>query len=179
MILLIICYDVVACKQQLNLQLIHLLPGISKLGWLCDNLCYPLSARICEQVRKHSFLVSMERLQRVCHASRERLPLQTPGSVPFGGLHMLWLLRPVFRLYTDLVTVSNLTLTEFRNVIREHLRRVWHASRERLPFLTPGSVPPLGTCLCSDYWDQISRVCHVFFSTFHLEYPSVYFSVLH
>ena len=25
----------------------------------------------------------------------------------------------------------------------EHLHRVWHASRERLPFRTPGSVPPL------------------------------------
>ena len=23
----------------------------------------------------------------------------------------------------------------------EHLQRVWHASRERLPFRTPGSVP--------------------------------------
>ena len=26
----------------------------------------------------------------------------------------------------------------------EHLQRVWHASRERLPFRTPGSVPHLG-----------------------------------
>ena len=26
----------------------------------------------------------------------------------------------------------------------EHLRQVWHASRERLPFRTPGSVPILG-----------------------------------
>ena len=26
----------------------------------------------------------------------------------------------------------------------EHLQRVWHASRERLPFQTPGSVPILG-----------------------------------
>ena len=26
----------------------------------------------------------------------------------------------------------------------EHLQRVWHASRERLPFRTPGSVPILG-----------------------------------
>ena len=31
----------------------------------------------------------------------------------------------------------------------EHLQRVWHASTERLPFRTPGSVPLLGTCLCS------------------------------
>ena len=26
----------------------------------------------------------------------------------------------------------------------EHLQRVWYASRERLPFRTPGSVPILG-----------------------------------
>ena len=26
----------------------------------------------------------------------------------------------------------------------EHLQRVWHASRERLPFRTPGPVPILG-----------------------------------
>ena len=36
------------------------------------------------------WVVSMEHLQRVWHASRERLPLRTPGSVPFflggGGL---------------------------------------------------------------------------------------------
>ena len=28
-------------------------------------------------------------------------------------------------------------------VSMEHLQWVWHASRERLPFRTPGSVPPL------------------------------------
>ena len=28
----------------------------------------------------------------------------------------------------------------------EHLQRVWLASRERLPFRTPGSVPNFGTC---------------------------------
>ena len=31
-------------------------------------------------------------------------------------------------------------------VSMEHLQRVWHASRERLPFRTPGSVPHFGTC---------------------------------
>ena len=36
------------------------------------------------------------------------------------------------------------------------------ASRERLPFRTPGSVPNCGTCLCSNCWDQIPRTCHVF-----------------
>ena len=50
------------------------------------------------------------------------------------------------RPYTELMTVPNLTFTELREVSMEHLRRVWHASRERLPFRTPGSVPDFGTC---------------------------------
>ena len=44
----------------------------------------------------------------------------------------------------------------------EHLQRVWHASRERLPLRTPGSFPHCGTCFCSNCWDQIPRTCHVF-----------------
>ena len=39
-----------------------------------------------------------------------------------------------------------LTFTELRVVSMEHFQRVWHASRERLPFRTPGSVPHFGTC---------------------------------
>ena len=42
------------------------------------------------------WVVSMEHLQGAWHISRERLPLRTPGSSPYGGLHMLRLLRPVF-----------------------------------------------------------------------------------
>ena len=34
------------------------------------------------------------------------------------------------------------------NSSTEHLQRVGYASRERLPFWTPGSIPLLGTCLC-------------------------------
>ena len=48
---------------------------------------------------------------------------------------------------------------------------LWLASRERLPFRAPGSVSLLGTCLCSNCWDQIYRTCHIFF--LHLKYPSV------
>ena len=40
-------------------------------------------------------VVSMERLQRIWHASRKRLSSRTPGSVPFWHLLMLELLRPV------------------------------------------------------------------------------------
>ena len=41
-------------------------------------------------------------------------------------------------------------------------KRVWLASRERLPFRTPGSVPLLGTCLCSYCWDQFYRTFRSF-----------------
>ena len=55
--------------------------------------------------------------------------------------------------------------------IMEHLQRVWHASRERLPFRTPGSVPHFGTCQCSNCWDQIPRTCHVFTRLFTSNTP--------
>ena len=70
--------------------------------------------------------------------------------------------RPI-RLPTNFMTlIPSLTFTELWVVFMEHLQRVWHASRERLPFRTPGSVLFLGTCLCSNCWDQIPRTCHVF-----------------
>ena len=50
----------------------------------------------------------------------------------------------------------------------EHLQWVWHASRENLSFLTPGSVALLGNCLCSN-----SSILPYLYSTFHLEYPLV------
>ena len=55
--------------------------------------------------------------------------------------------------------------------VLEHLQQVWHASRERLPFQTPGSVPLFETCLCSNCWDQISRTCRVFTRLFTLNTP--------
>ena len=42
--------------------------------------------------------------------------------------------------------IPSLTSTELWVVSMEHLQRVWLASRERLPFRTPGSVPHFGTC---------------------------------
>ena len=58
-----------------------------------------------------------------------------------------------------------LTFTELWVVSMEHL---WHNSRERLPFRTPGSVPLFGTCLCSNCWDQVPRPCHFFTRLFTL-----------
>ena len=49
------------------------------------------------------------------------------------------------RLSTNFMTfIPSLTFTELWVVSMEHLQRVWLASRERLPFRTPGSVPHLG-----------------------------------
>ena len=47
-----------------------------------------------------------------------------------------------FHQFHDLDT--ELDLHRLWVVSMEHLQRVWHASRERLPFRTPGSVPILG-----------------------------------
>ena len=54
--------------------------------------------------------------------------------------------------------IPTLTFTELRVVSMEHRQRVLHASRERLPLRTPGSVPFFGACMCSDCWDQITRL---------------------
>ena len=86
---------------------------------------------------------SMEHLQRVWHASRERLPLRTPGSVPYFGACICSGCRDHFSgFYTNVMTlIPKLTFTELREVSIEHLRRVWHARRECLPFRTPGFAP--------------------------------------
>ena len=74
-----------------------------------------------------------------------------------------------FILFHDLDT--ELDLHRLWVVSMEHLQRVWYASRERLPFRTPGSVPHCGTCLCSNCWDQIPRTCNVFTRLFTSNTP--------
>ena len=76
------------------------------------------------------------------------------------------------RLSTNFMTfIPSLTFTELWVVSMEHLQRVWLASRERLPFRTPGSVTHFGTCYCSNCWDQIPRTCHVFTRLFTSNTP--------
>ena len=62
-------------------------------------------------------------------------------------------------------------LDESPNYSMGPLQRVWHASRERLPFQTPGSVPLFGTYLCSNCWDQFPRTCYVLTLFFTLNTP--------
>ena len=69
------------------------------------------------------------------------------------------------------ILIPTLTFTELRVVSMEHLQRVWHASRERIPFRTHGSVPHFGTCECSNCWDQIPRTCHGFTRLFTSNTP--------
>ena len=66
--------------------------------------------------------------------------------------------------------ILNFMFTEFRDVSMEHSQWVWHASRERSSFRIPGSVS-LGTCFCSNF--ETSFLELLFFSIFHIEYPSV------
>ena len=68
----------------------------------------------------------------------------------------------IFHQFHDLHT--ELALHRLWVVSMEHLQRVWHASRERLPFWTPG-------CLCSNCWDKIPRTCHVFTRLFTSNTP--------
>ena len=74
-----------------------------------------------------------------------------------------------FHQFHDLHT--ELDLHRLWVVSIEHLKRVWHASRERTPLRTPGSVPHCGTCLYSNCWDQIPRTCHVFTRLFTSNTP--------
>ena len=70
------------------------------------------------------------------------------------------------RLSTNFMTlIPSLTFTELWVLSMEHLKRMWHASRERLHFRTPGSVLRFGTCLFSNCWEQIPRTCYV--TVFH------------
>ena len=61
-------------------------------------------------------------------------------------LDQLWLSLPIRRSTNFMTFIPSLTFTELWVVSMEHLQRVWLASRERLPFRTPGSVPHFGTC---------------------------------
>ena len=75
------------------------------------------------------------------------------------GLHVLWLLRPVFpNIQQCYDRDAELDLHRIMRGSMGHLRRVGHASIERVPFLTPSSVP--------FFWGgghayaPISRTCH-------------------
>ena len=79
-----------------------------------------------------------------------------PTNQTFHRFHDLYAKRNLYRLWV---------------VSMEHLQRVWHASRERLFFQKPGSVPHWWTCSCSNCWDQIPRTCHVFTRLFTSNTP--------
>ena len=55
----------------------------------------------------------------------------------------------------------------------EHLQQVWHASRERLPFQTPGSVPQFWDLFVLQSLRPDSSNLPFLYSTFQFEYPMV------
>ena len=120
------------------------------------------------------WVVSMEHLQRVWLASRERLPLRTPGSVPlFGGLACALIVETSFpRLYTNLMTVPNLTFTELRG---------FHGAFATGVASQQGALTLPDTWFRPPFWDLLmlqllrpnSSNLPCLYSTFHLEYPLV------
>ena len=78
------------------------------------------------------------------------------------------------RLSTNFLTlIPTLTFTELWVVSTEYLQRVWHVSRERLPFRTPGSVLFFWDMLVLQLLRPDSSNLPCLYSTFHLEYPWV------
>ena len=116
----------------------------------------------------------MEHLQRVWLASRERLPLRTPGSVPlFGGLACALIVETSFpRLYTNLMTVPKLTFTEMRG---------FHGAFATGVASHQGALTLPDTWFRPSFWDLLmlqllrpnSSNLPCLYSTFHLEYPLV------
>ena len=116
----------------------------------------------------------MEHLQRVWLASRERLPLRTPGSVPLSvGLACALIVETTFPgLYTDLITVPNLTFTELRG---------FHGAFATGVASQQGALTLPGTWFRPPFWDLLmlqllrpnSSNLPCLYSTFHLEYPLV------
>ena len=74
-----------------------------------------------------------------------------------------------FHQFHDLDT--ELDLHRLWVVSMEHLQLVSHASREGLPYRTPGSVPRCGICLYFKCWDQIPRTCHLLTRLFTSKTP--------
>ena len=116
----------------------------------------------------------MGHLQRVWLASRERLPLRTPGSVPlFGGLACALIVETSFpRLFTNLMTVPNLTFTELRG---------FHGAFATGVASQQGALTLPDTWFRPPFWDLLmlqllrpnSSNLPCLYSTFHLEYPLV------
>ena len=103
----------------------------------------------------------------------KHVPLRTPGSVPFfGGLHVLWLLRPVSPTLHRLNDLPKLTFTELRG---------FHAVFATGVACQKGALTLPDTWFRPSFWDLLmlqllrpnSSNLPCPYSTFHLEYPLV------
>ena len=133
------------------------------------NCLHLVVVTVCNIIIEHQLhqpfdLVHVKNL-RFCHRSRGRYGFEKNISLANSDFPTNKTFHQFYKLYTEL------DLHRLWVVSMEHLQRVWHASRERLPFRTPGSVPHCGTCLCYNCWDQIPRTCHVFTRLFTSNTP--------
>ena len=121
------------------------------------------------------WVVSMEHLKRVWHASRERLPIWTLCSVPFflggGGARMCFdFLNQFFRLYTELWPYS---IWPSSNKERFQLNICDGCGMPTRSAYTSGHLLPcpfVGLA-CTPLVDQISRICCVLTRLFTLNTP--------
>ena len=133
-------------------------------------------------IRGKSYFIMDLRDYRLFHCSVEPMILSNNMKPSFREYQMTFCSStnysdfPKDQTFTNFMTsIPNLTFTEMRVVSMEHSQRIWIASRKRLPFRTPGSVPfwDLHMFKLMSCWDQFSQIYRDF-PTYHLEYPSVF-----
>ena len=85
----------------------------------------------------------------------------------YDSLAVTGISKPI-RLSTNLLTlIPSLTFIELCVFFIEHLQRIWHVSRERVPFQTPFCDLLMLQLLWSDFQNS-----PCLYSTFQLEHPS-------
>ena len=98
------------------------------------------------------WVVSMEHLQRVWHASRERLPFRTPGSVPILGLANAPIVETKFlELAMSLLDFStriplgtfSILLNKIKKITQTNIIKAWNI----LLYLYGDTPPPFHVCL--------------------------------
>ena len=90
------------------------------------------------------------------------------SNIPSSTAYDVFISQPI-RLSTDFMTlIPSLTFTELWVVSMDHLQRLWHASRESLPFR-----PQFWNLLVLQLLRPNSLTLPCLYSTFHFQYPLV------
>ena len=95
-----------------------------------------------------------------------RLHIYVPSHIWLKYRWMLSLTTNKHNQTKNVMTlIPSLTFIEFEIASMEHLQRVWLASRECLPFWTPGSVPLFWDMpMCRDQISRTRRVSRLLFA---------------